>query len=229
MPDPTLLPDDPIFIRRTMGALRMRYVNVPAEVEDRGTHYATSFVGIFRGIQRSWNVEIWPNQRISSDWVNYVYSRYQPDGPGLICISRSRADIQQLTGHDKLKSQVFCVTLDEFEADGVHVETDREFPEDTVSIDHDTPLYIETVKMISSVKDALESSNSIEIRWGVRQRLAAEIKAGLALLEASEVRLASLKVTVVQALSFIAKVCTTAVVGDMAKRAATKLIELLFN
>lgn len=103
-----------------------------------------------------------------------------------------------------------------------------DYPGPIAEIGHNSEAYHAAIEAIDAVTAQLRTSNTIELRADVRDRLRVEVQAGRTLLEATTVRIAALGGSIIPALKFIAENCAKVVVGELAKGAIKALIKLIF-
>ncbi|HEY1935769.1 MAG TPA: hypothetical protein VGG99_27495 [Acetobacteraceae bacterium] len=233
MPTPlsTSKPTDPTkFVEDAMDVLRKRYPGAALSFHEgaKRTHYDATFVGAFRGIERKWNVEIWPcDSHAPLDRLHEVYSRYQPGGPGLICIGRGDIGKPNRHDHPELKGEVYWISLEALEHELMSDALDSMYPGEVIGIGHNSGAKTAAIEAMDKVARLIETSNSVEVPPEERRRLAAELRAAKALLAATTVRLANLKTVVFPALRKAGELGFGTIVRLAAVWAVKKLFELL--
>lgn len=201
-----------------------------------------AFEGRFRGREGRWIVEFSTAELISNRFRLVLrpdyFSIYGDDNyDGVLFVvpdtSADRRDLAQYASDVFPGKLIEIATVPEIEdmysvAD-LFDSSGAEYPGRIVEIGHNSGAYYTAIETIDAIASQLCTSNSLDLRADVRDRLLVEVQAGRTLLEATTVRVAALGNTIVPALKFIAENCAKAVVGELAKEALRALAKLIFG
>lgn len=104
-----------------------------------------------------------------------------------------------------------------------------EYPGRVVEIGHNSEAYRKAMEALDAVATELRTSNSLNLKADIRDRLYVEVKSGRTLFEATTVRAAAVAATLVPTLLYIGDVCAKAALGELAKEALKALAKLFFS